>query len=456
MSISRCDVVVNGAGPVGLAYACLTKAMNKNLGIYVFDKREKSDKAYGLAIGSDSVAKIQGLLKFGETSSDPNVNKEAIKSLKALFSKWEKKAGTVSRSKIEEELGNIAKALGIEVRRGTEYEVIEESFDNLLAPEGEVKALSEQQELMRKRFSEARLVVAADGAHSPIRNKVMGGKLEHETTLQHVVELKFITKGTTERRNLKEGSIQTCEDTGFASETMSKQQSSEPKTGTYHIFVDQETYRRLRIINEQSQKVTKGNTANPWKLEELQVIGQTDKKIHKLLKDIKSYLRKLTEKRGGSHEDLKITTIPLSVFRSAEVAKIYKGKVFSLVGDASSGMIIRRGLTKGWIEAVLNVRATLDFFKRIPSVPAEADVKVASSEADVKETEAVLPKEFIDYQNATRKLFASEFFWAKLKTNTLKVLEFLLKYPLRPFVLLYLFLSKPFRKLSSLMRVNRF
>lgn len=53
------DVVIIGAGPLGMTTACTLKAIHKQLNICVLEKRTVSTRDHSLKINWDAVSKIQ-------------------------------------------------------------------------------------------------------------------------------------------------------------------------------------------------------------------------------------------------------------------------------------------------------------------------------------------------------------------------------------------------------------
>ena len=80
------DVVVIGAGPVGLAQACLLKALNKSANICILDKRRTISRDYGIAIGRDAVKTINTTLDRALKSSDFRGDQLFAGELKHIFS----------------------------------------------------------------------------------------------------------------------------------------------------------------------------------------------------------------------------------------------------------------------------------------------------------------------------------------------------------------------------------
>ena len=68
------DVVIIGAGPIGITTASLLKTLNKDLKICVLDKRSEPTRKHGLNIRADSMNRLLGVIKeaFNNVLVDKN------------------------------------------------------------------------------------------------------------------------------------------------------------------------------------------------------------------------------------------------------------------------------------------------------------------------------------------------------------------------------------------------
>lgn len=106
------------------------------------------------------------------------------------------------------------------------------------------------------------------------------------------------------------------------------------KSGTLHIPVPESIY---TILTENG----KGTYTNRLLISELEIIRNTQ--IAKLVRIIKRYEFSLKWL-----EDAKVTTLPLTIYRSADVVNL-SDKLVMLVGDASSGLVFQRFLVDTYI-----------------------------------------------------------------------------------------------------------
>jgi len=337
------DVVIIGSGPVGLAEACILKCMNKELKIVVMDKRPDTTRKHGLKIETDTVKKIVDILEENLINADGTEKKQII-GLQEIFKKW---GGNVIRTNdIEDELKNKADSLGVIVLRDEKYEATAKDLNV------NSKVHSHDKNEKQKYLKEAKVIVGADGSHSVVRETVMRNELEHEKNLSYLIEFKFQTPQTTKRRTnwqaiklfLKTGSVDF--------ETMGKGNPDETlKPATLHVAVNKKTYDKFRPADRAGNPI-KGTFQDSWSEDEINEASLISKEIADTLKIYNAY-KKDVEKRGGKCEDLKISTIPMGVYRSKKVAENFHGKYVLLAGDASSGVVFGRGVNKGFQEAVI-------------------------------------------------------------------------------------------------------
>jgi 2-polyprenyl-6-methoxyphenol hydroxylase-like FAD-dependent oxidoreductase len=178
------DVIVVGAGPIGITTACTLKAVQNRLNICVIDKRPEPVRTHGLRINGDSVDKIQELLKSTVNSDSFFTNHEKLHELGKIFESW--RDNFIRTSQIENDLASVASYLGITVLRHADCAVTEENLAYLCSAEGE--APNDAAIKLQHIFENASVIIGADGAHSVIRKVVMNDEFsQRETTLSLAV-----------------------------------------------------------------------------------------------------------------------------------------------------------------------------------------------------------------------------------------------------------------------------
>ncbi|MCH9625838.1 MAG: hypothetical protein S4CHLAM123_10200 [Chlamydiales bacterium] len=382
------DVVVVGAGPAGMATAGALKVLNKNLRICVLDKRAETRRHYGLKLAKDSMNDLINILKSGSCPEDS-------KELTQLLERWKSK--TLKVSVIEDELTKKAEDLGVRVIRNEEYtpHITPENLGNLLG--GELAAKNEGliQKELREIFSEAKVIVGADGRHSAVRKAAMGLDecvLVDRQEMSYVLEIKCEVPVGVERvhgRKINSLEDTLCEGVRFVTRGRGNEEATQPLS--VHYFVGKKTFEAFKEAND----------AQPWDLETLELHAQTDPIVQSQLAKIKHSIEKVTQD-NGEVTNVRIKRLPISVYRSREAVKLYKERIVTLVGDAHKGAVLQRGVNLAFKEAGMLAKA-IDQYFLIPPVDAPAEI----------------PTEFKVYQAAVQKLFKRETFWARIKTGAL-------------------------------------
>lgn len=392
--IPNYDVVIVGAGPIGITTACTLKAIHNPLNICVIDKREEPGRNHGLKINADAVDKIQALMS--ESACNPLAKVEDLQQMTKIFAGWSE--NFVRTSFIETELAKTATAMGICVLRGKEYGITPENFPVLCDNSEE----TQKHGVLSAIFKNARIIIGADGAHSSVRTVTMGGKKSHDETIRHILELKYQTLGCMEARSYKIATKDVVQHSNLAFETTSKDKNNPTKPVTYHVFINADTFKALRV--EGSDGRLKGVFGNSWTLAELKELSGGDEKVLKVYEQINDYLVTLPPRQGKCEHE-QISTLELNVYRSLQSTIKYKDKHILLVGDAESGLVLERGFNKGLQGAALCAKAVSNFFlKQLMAQPE-------------------LSPSFAWYENETKALFEREMGYAKVKNEALRYVE---------------------------------
>lgn len=427
------DIVIVGAGPVGITTACALKALNKELNIVVIDGREKATRHHALLPHIPAVFAITSLVAKAILFPDNKVNVQAAKELGKIFLNWTLRA--VRTSRIEGTLATLANQIGVTVLRGEQYKLTDKTIESIQKGNFEEEEITdehsekeaasiERENKLKDIFRDAKVIVGADGAHSVVRSKMMKMEKSDEETLQHLIELKFDVNASTKSDRTKallfdggrHGEIEIVTMDGAS------RKGGDIKPATLHILVDQETFNLIKTKDEKGNPI--GDFINPWKLKGLKARLETmtdpkqQAKLGKYVKIMSRYLEG-AEQRGGkplneAGFNEKITVIPMAVYRSVNAAQMVKGKVVTLVGDASSGLIFVMGFNKGLVEAVKMTKNVVAYFNRIKNEKVKTETQPISDE---------LPVEFKKYQKEARSAFKLGNTWAHgihKALNTLK------------------------------------
>lgn len=385
------DVVIIGAGPVGIATACTLKALNNNLRICVLEKRPEATRNQALKIQSDAVQKVVSTFKKILEENPQCENSKCIHNLINIFNSWDGK--NIQTKIIERDLANEATSMHVKIMRSNHFTVTQDNFEVLLGAKSPVP-LSDDELLLRTIFEKAQVVIGADGAHSVVR-KAMGDKKADEEVLQHVVQLKYQTDGTVQPRTKTQAFSENVKNGRFDVETMNNKKTQERKLVTMFYFVDQATYSLLRQTNEKGE--LKGVFGNPWSYAEILQKSEEDEKIKAIFWNLTRHFNGLAA-RGGKYYEEQISTIELGVYLSEVSVIKMKEKHVLLAGDANAGMILQRGCNKGFFDAVFCAEAVNNYFL--------SNHKLDSAEID---------PEFLNYQDLVRDQYYQEKSWAKVK-----------------------------------------
>ena len=294
------DVVLVGAGPVGLFTAIEAKLRNPDLKIKVLERNKEYGRHHILRLEEESLKNSEAYKKY-----------EAVRRLK----------GFVPTSEIETVFTNIAKDLGIDIETGVKVT--------------DARALLEK-------YPTAHSIIGADGAHSTIRKQLFDDKKIVDANLQYIVEIKYRAKGKTAALPLTTYGPALGQVRHFVSENVGKVKEGSTPVSLF-LFVDKQTYEEIR------------KTPNA----KLADIKPATNKMKRLLNTIQPWLslRKAALKEEMVFGSEKINGVALDVYQSECFAKIVDGKRVYLAGDAAAAVPYYRALNAGLIAAVETAKA---------------------------------------------------------------------------------------------------
>ncbi|MBA3721893.1 MAG: FAD-dependent monooxygenase [Parachlamydiaceae bacterium] len=435
------DIVIVGGGPVGLTEACLLKSLNKKLNICVLEGRSIATRDFGLSIAKDSVKRIASVIDnaLANHNYDP-VERIDLKGLKKCLVEWSY-FPSVRTNQIQTELSNRANNLGVKIFRGEQFKVNGEALSQLFNPKASKELLTPDLQSLHASLSQAKLIIGADGAHSIVRKTVMGtdeSNLTDVETYAYALEVKHeIATTLSKKPNMVKTKIAASTGSSKMGEVLIESigkpnPNSNLLPVTDLLFVDKKIHDCFIEKNEKGETVM-GIPGKPWTLDILEERAKTNKVVKEYLEKIKGQIErtKLLCKVDVSQTTKvpQITTIPLKTYRSKEIVKIYQNKPVLILGDASSGLILRRGFNKSLIEVASSSEAIIKYLERVDDKHAE-----------LKE----ISKEFKDYQVQSEKIFANEKWWVKQKAKGIKFIKIPLKYIIRPIYSFFAYLTKTF------------
>lgn len=387
---SNFDVVIVGAGPIGITLSNLVKALNQHTTVCVLDKRVVGTRKHGLSLNKDALDEIQNVLNLALQTSK---NISYINSLKDKISEWEEKK-FVSTSYIEETLAMKASEVGVTILRGPEYEINKNNYDLFFDENNE----SELATIIKN----CKIIIGADGSHSDIRKIVIDDALVDRETLNHLVELKYQTNGKSKPRGFFEASSNTSFHGNLSFETMSTNESNVTKPVTLHLMVSKLVYDKLR--NEDDNGKIKGVFGNAYTIEELNELADQNEIVKDVCSQINSYIKNKRSK-GYDVFDEKIATLTLTVYRSAKGAVKYKNKPIVLVGDARFGLVLERGCNTG-LKVAAHCAIAINQYLKEPSDDLDEKFNI-----------------FHKYESDTNQIFYREKRWAKIKNTGVNIMR---------------------------------
>lgn len=297
------DVVVVGAGPVGLATACFIKTVNRNIKICVLDKRLKENRQQGLFLYVETVDQIKQFL-FEAVENDHFSSQDDAEHLIKILRSFS--GGLVTIQKIVDDLTVEAGRMGVKVLRGNVYEI--KNLGALLEFDPDGKGLP-------RLFQTAKVIIGADGVHSAVRKEVMQNKIVEELQLRYMVELNY--------------------------------RIDEVKLFSVHLYVEKAVFEAMPAVDQLSLAGLGDWTEDPK-------VGLVHKQFTAFTERMRS--------RGVNVSGEKVSCSEIKIYRSFNSALNYRERVVLLVGDSESGVISGNGLNKGLKGAAACAYAVSDSF----------------------------------------------------------------------------------------------
>lgn len=307
------DIVIIGAGPVGLWNAIQIKKRCPNWEVQMYEKYEAYQRSHVLRLDHWS------LLLYGKNNQNEYEKKfyEEVTGL-GLFEIAAKAASSlyIKTHDLEASLKNYAQNLGIKIT---------------------LKNITSTDEAMQL-HPECNQFIASDGAHSKMRIDLLGENDKDTEDLQNIVEVKYQIKGSTQTLgNIGEQFNHNQNFNHMAFEYVGREKEGMTSI-TLRFFIDKATYEALPEAQFKS----------PIKL------GINDDTLPQcLIEDINQYfsIRKAQFNDEVVENSKSLTKLTLSVYTAKEFAIKKNKKAWFLVGDAAMGVPYFRALNCGLILA---------------------------------------------------------------------------------------------------------
>ncbi len=288
------DVLIVGAGPVGLFTAIEMKLLNPSLNIKILERNEQYSRHHILRLDESSLDQSEAYKKY-----------EAVRNLK----------GYVPTSEIEQTFLKLATDLGVEIERGVKVDDCNE---------------------LLKQHPTAHTIIGADGARSKVRAQLFDDEKIIDTNLQYIVEIKYKVKGSTDKLSKITYGPALGQVSHFVSENVGKEKNGTTPVSLF-VFVSEQTYKEIRETPNAKLSDLKPNTA----------------KMKRLLNTIQPWLslRKVALNEQMIKDSESINGVALNVYQSKLFAKQIGEKRAYLVGDAGAAVPFYRALNAGLIAA---------------------------------------------------------------------------------------------------------
>lgn len=305
------NVLIVGAGPVGLFTAIEMKLHNPDLQIKILERNASYSRHHILRIEESSLTNSQAYITY-----------EEVRKLK----------GFIPTSEIETTFLSIAKNLGIEIETGIKVD----NCDALL-----------------KQYPEVHTLIGADGAHSKVRKQLFGDKKIVDSNLNYIVEIKYKVINKTSALSPLNYAAALGQVPHLVSENIGKKKEGSTPVSLF-VFVNAATYHQVRAMP--NAKLTDLKPSTP--------------EMYNLLDSIRPWLA-LREAALGDKlvpNSEKINGVALDIYQSKTFIKLQNSMQIGIVGDAAVGVPYFRALNAGLISATLLAKA---FAKKVQNTVEE-------------------------------------------------------------------------------------
>lgn len=290
------DVVIVGAGPIGLWTAIQIALRAPHVKIEILDKHGAYQRTHSLKLSADSFKGAPNDARLGTIIEG--------------FSKQK----MIPIGDIERQLCAFIdeKLLKITIKRNAEIA---------------------DPRLLKAHYPKVRIVLGADGAHSMVRKTVFQNAFEVNEVFRHILEVKYKTTGQRVELGISTEQYPTFKAMGtVAQERIGKDKADGSRTHTLRLFIDAANYEKLK----------NANLAAPLTFQNQDLIPP------KILNAIRLWLG--VKKDKGEKITLnseKITVITLGAYRAKEFVKKEEEVLFALVGDAALGVPFEESCNQG-------------------------------------------------------------------------------------------------------------
>lgn len=302
------EYVITGGGPVGLWTAIQIKKRMPDANITVYERYQDYKRAHVLKL--ENLSMLLYAKPRRDAAEKAFFNEVFGSNLRKVF--WQavgSKSVFIRTNALEHALKTYVEALDIPI-----------NYARINSPE----------ELISK-HPNCQHFIAADGAHSALRQAIMGDDAVKNFPLQYVVEIKYEAQGQTRPLSTTDQYKTNKLMSSMAFEYVGKEKNGQTPV-SLRLFIDEATYNALP---EASFKA-------PLRLDDARL-------PENLRNDIATYMSVRAAEAGEIllPQSEKISKLTLSLYRAKKFAANHENRNWYLVGDAAMGVPYFRSLNAG-------------------------------------------------------------------------------------------------------------
>jgi 2-polyprenyl-6-methoxyphenol hydroxylase-like FAD-dependent oxidoreductase len=309
----KADVVIVGAGPVGLWAAIQILQRRPDMNVRLYERHTEYKRSH--------VLRLEALSTVLYTESSGNARKDQFyqeifgKSLSRIFMSAATGSVFIRTNDLEQALKSYATDLGAEI-----------IYDRVSSPEA-----------IMARHPGCKTFIAADGAKSPMRVALLGPDeaAVQTTPLQYITEVKYRAEGEAGRLDLAEQYKTQKLLSHLAFEYVGREKEGYTPV-SLRFFLNRKTY----------DAVPDATFAKPLAINDDGLASATPD----LATDIHRYMkaRELHAHENYDEGSAKLTKLTLSAYVANKWATTHEGRNWYLVGDAAMGVPYFRALNSGF------------------------------------------------------------------------------------------------------------
>jgi len=291
------EIIIVGAGPIGLWTAVQIKLQNPDIKIVFKEKYTAYKRLHTLKLEHSALA--------GCKEDDDGVIRGLLKQLK--------QNPHIRTDVLEDDLLRLARKLGIEIN----YEKVENV------------------ERIWDEFPEAAMVIGADGVNSQVREQIFGANNVHKTPLAYSAQIKYFVNEDTGFSGNSWVTYPLLKQSNFLSfVSVGKKQNGKTPVTIQHI-IDKPTYEAIKGHNFN----------NPVRL----FVDNLDEMLPEALRqDIKTHVGiRLANNEDIFVESVNLTATELPQQRCDKVVLFQNDRCHALIGDAALGLSFFKGMNSG-------------------------------------------------------------------------------------------------------------